>query len=125
MRPTCSPFCWTARATSGYGQSIAVRYGRVKLAEQIAELLQPELVIFLVGERPGGDAAASRSLSAYLVYRLDGPAQAEAAQFSGNPAIRFGVHGDFKHLCGRFTPGRSGGRDTRKSPADPLEARGR
>jgi ethanolamine ammonia-lyase large subunit len=71
------------------GQPIAVRYGRVKLAEQIAELLQPELVIFLVGERPGGDAAASRSLSAYLVYRLDGPAQAEAARFSGNPAIRF------------------------------------
>jgi ethanolamine ammonia-lyase large subunit len=71
------------------GQPIAVRYGRVKLAEQIAELLQPELVIFLVGERPGGDAAASRSLSAYLVYRLDGAVQAEAARFSGNPAIRF------------------------------------
>jgi len=71
------------------GQPIAVRYGRVKLAEQIAELLQPELVIFLVGERPGGDAAASRSLSAYLVYRLGGPTQAEAARFSGNPAIRF------------------------------------
>jgi ethanolamine ammonia-lyase large subunit len=71
------------------GQPIVVRYGRVKLAEPIAELLEPDLVVFLLGERPGGDALASRSLSAYLVYRLDGPAQIEAARFSGNPAIRF------------------------------------
>lgn len=71
------------------GQPIAVRYGRVKLAEQIAELLEPDLVVFLLGERPGGDAMASRSLSAYLVYRLSGFALIEAARFSGNPAIRF------------------------------------
>jgi ethanolamine ammonia-lyase large subunit len=71
------------------GQPIAVRYGRVKLAEQIAELLEPDLVVFLLGERPGGDAVASRSLSAYLVYRLNGVARDEAARFSGNPAIRF------------------------------------
>jgi ethanolamine ammonia-lyase large subunit len=71
------------------GQPIAARYGRVKLAEPIADLLEPDLVAFLLGERPGGDALASRSLSAYLVYRLNGPAQAEAANFSGNPAIRF------------------------------------
>jgi ethanolamine ammonia-lyase small subunit len=71
------------------GQPIAVRYGRVKLAEQIAELLEPDLVVFLLGERPGGDALAARSLSAYLVYRLNGEAQAEAARFSGNPAVRF------------------------------------
>ena len=45
--------------------------------------------MYLIGERPGGDALASRSLSAYLVYRLSGPALAEAARFSGNPAIRF------------------------------------
>lgn len=71
------------------GQPIAVRYGRVKLAEQIAELLDPDLVVLLVGERPGGDALASRSLSAYLVYRLSGAARAEAVRYSGNPAIRF------------------------------------
>ena len=71
------------------GQPIAVRYGRVKLAEEIAELLEPELVIMLLGERPGGDALASRSLSAYLVYRLSGTAQADAARYSGNAAIRF------------------------------------
>jgi ethanolamine ammonia-lyase large subunit len=51
------------------GQPILVRYGRVKLAEQIAAVLNAELVILLVGERPGGDAQSARSLSAYLVYR--------------------------------------------------------
>jgi ethanolamine ammonia-lyase large subunit len=71
------------------GQPIAVRYGRVKLAEPIADALECELVIHLIGERPGGDALASRSLSAYLVYRPSGPALAEAARFSGNPTIRF------------------------------------
>ncbi|HET6324778.1 MAG TPA: ethanolamine ammonia-lyase subunit EutB [Planctomycetaceae bacterium] len=71
------------------GRPIAVRYGRVKLAEQIADALECELVVFLVGERPGGDALASRSLSAYLVYRLTGTAQAEAARFSGNAQARW------------------------------------
>lgn len=72
------------------GQPIVARYGRVKLAEPLAELLQTELVVHLIGERPGGDALSSRSLSAYLVYRLANSAtQQQAAQFSGNPAIRF------------------------------------
>lgn len=59
------------------GQPMLVRYGRVKLAEQIAAAVDAELVIYLLGERPGGDAQAARSLSAYLVYRrraADGPA---------------------------------------------------
>jgi ethanolamine ammonia-lyase large subunit len=55
------------------GQPILARYGRVKLAEEIADCLQAELVVCLIGERPGGDALASRSLSAYLVYRLGEP----------------------------------------------------
>src|SRR5205807_8896318 len=72
------------------GQSILARYGRVKLAEPVADQLETELIIYLIGERPGGDALASRSLSAYCVYRLaDAQAQAAAARFSGNPAIRF------------------------------------
>lgn len=69
------------------GQTIIAPYGRVKLAEAIGEALQTRLVIMLIGERPGGDALASRSLSAYLAYRLDAPSQAEAARFSGNPLI--------------------------------------
>ncbi len=72
------------------GQPIAARYGRVKLAEPLADKLQCDVVVYLIGERPGGDALASRSLSAYLVYRLDDPTvRADAAHFSGNSAIRF------------------------------------
>jgi ethanolamine ammonia-lyase large subunit len=61
----------TARGFS-MGQPIATRYGRVKLAEPLAELLQCDVVVYLIGERPGGDATASRSLSAYLVYQTAG-----------------------------------------------------
>jgi ethanolamine ammonia-lyase large subunit len=72
------------------GQPLLARYGRVKLAEPLAERLEADLVVHLIGERPGGDALASRSLSAYLVYRLtDAEAQRAAARFSGNPAVRF------------------------------------
>jgi ethanolamine ammonia-lyase large subunit len=72
------------------GQPILVRYGRVKVAEDIAERLKAKLVVLLIGERPGGDALASRSLSAYLVYQLlDADAQKKAAAYSKNPNIRF------------------------------------
>ena len=72
------------------GQPILVRYGRVKVAEHIAEHLQARLVILLIGERPGGDALASRSLSAYMVYQLlDSDAQTKAAAYSKNQDIRF------------------------------------
>jgi len=71
-------------------QPILVRYGRVKVAEDIAERLKARLVILLIGERPGGDALASRSLSAYLVYQLlDADAQNKAAAYSNNPNIHF------------------------------------
>lgn len=72
------------------GQPMLAQYGRVKLAEPLAEQLAADVIIHLIGERPGGDALASRSLSAYLVYRLSDPdVQKEAAQFSGNKDIRF------------------------------------
>jgi ethanolamine ammonia-lyase large subunit len=72
------------------GQPILARYGRVKLAEPVAEHLQVDLIVYLIGERPGGDALASRSLSAYLVYRLgDAATQQEAAKFSGSAHIQF------------------------------------
>jgi ethanolamine ammonia-lyase large subunit len=72
-----------------FGAPILARHGRVKLAEPVAEALGARLVIHLVGERPGGDAASSRSLSAYLCLRVPEEARANAAAFSGNPAIRF------------------------------------
>jgi ethanolamine ammonia-lyase large subunit len=72
------------------GQPILVPYGRVKLAEQIAERLQADLIVYLIGERPGGDALASRSLSAYLAFRLGDPdAQRQAAHFSANPEVKY------------------------------------
>jgi ethanolamine ammonia-lyase large subunit len=72
------------------GRPILVRYGRVKLAEPIAAALQTRLVIHLLGERPGGDALSSQSLSAYLCYQLlDGEEQRAAAAFSGHAATRF------------------------------------
>jgi len=71
------------------GTPILATYGRVKLAEPLAEATGARLVINLIGERPGGDARASRSLSAYLALRLDDPvAQAQAAAFSGHGNIR-------------------------------------
>lgn len=52
------------------GQPLLARFGRVKLAEHIAERLNAELVVMLIGERPGGSAAAACSMSAYLAYRV-------------------------------------------------------
>ena len=86
--PTLEDGC-RARKFS-WGEPIVVRYGRVKLAEAIADRLKNQLTVLLIGERPGGNAEAARSLSAYLAYALgDSPARAQAAAFSGNPTIRF------------------------------------
>lgn len=72
------------------GQPIVAPYGRVKLAESVGDTLQPQLVLLLIGERPGGDALASRSMSAYLCYRLSDASTREAAvRFSGNQDIRY------------------------------------
>ncbi|HML28945.1 MAG TPA: ethanolamine ammonia-lyase [Hyphomicrobium sp.] len=71
------------------GKPILAPYGRVKLAEALGDALQPKLIINLIGERPGGDALASRSMSAYIAYRLDDDAKRDAVKFSGNPDIRY------------------------------------
>jgi ethanolamine ammonia-lyase large subunit len=72
------------------GQPMLAPYGRVKLAEALGETLQPKLVINLIGERPGGDAMASRSMSAYLAYRLpDTETRDAAAAFSGNANVKY------------------------------------
>ena len=59
----------------------------------------------LIGERPGGDALASRSMSAYLVYRLsdaDDTACGGAIQRQSAGAVR--VHGDLEYLSARGLP---------------------
>jgi ethanolamine ammonia-lyase small subunit len=48
------------------GTPFFVRYGRVKIEDQIGELLGAKVVILLVGERPG--LGQSESLSCYAVY---------------------------------------------------------
>ena len=53
------------------GTSFFVRYGRVKIEDQIGELLGAQVVILLIGERPG--LGQSESLSCYMVY---GPTKA-------------------------------------------------
>ncbi|HEX7379320.1 MAG TPA: ethanolamine ammonia-lyase subunit EutB, partial [Pirellulales bacterium] len=72
------------------GGLFLVRYGRARLAEVIAQKTGARLTITFIGERPGGDAAAAQSLSAYLGYQLldEGDRQA-AARFSRNDDIRF------------------------------------
>jgi ethanolamine ammonia-lyase large subunit len=71
----------------GIGTPLLARHGRVKLAEPVGKRLGADLVIHLIGERPGGDALASRSLSAYLVYRVPAASRAEATRASGNAEI--------------------------------------
>ena len=48
------------------GTPFFVRHGRVKVEEQIGELLSAKVVILLIGERPG--LGQSESLSCYMVY---------------------------------------------------------
>lgn len=72
------------------GELLAARNGRVKLAEAIAQRSGARLMLLLLGERPGGDALAAQSLSAYLVYQLlDADERQAAARFSGHPEIMF------------------------------------
>ena len=53
------------------GVPFFVRYGRVKIEDQIGEALGAQLVILMIGERPG--LGQSVSLSCYMVY---GPTKA-------------------------------------------------
>lgn len=49
------------------GRPFVVRYCRVGIMNQIGELLRPEVVVLLIGERPG--LATAESLSAYMAFR--------------------------------------------------------
>ena len=48
------------------GQPFAIHYCRVGVMNDIGELLQPEVVVLLIGERPG--LATAESLSAYMAF---------------------------------------------------------
>lgn len=49
------------------GRVFAIRHCRVGVMNEIGELLMPQALVLLVGERPG--LATAESLSAYLAYR--------------------------------------------------------
>lgn len=49
------------------GTPMFVRFGRVKVEDQIGQLLGAKVVILLIGERPG--LGQSESLSCYMVYQ--------------------------------------------------------
>jgi ethanolamine ammonia-lyase small subunit len=50
-----------------FGQPFVVRYCRVGVLNDVGELLDPAVVVLLIGERPG--LATAVSLSAYMAYR--------------------------------------------------------
>ena len=50
-----------------FGRPFVVRYCRVGVLNDVGELLDPAVVVLLIGERPG--LATAESLSAYLAYR--------------------------------------------------------
>src|SRR5262249_59756618 len=50
-----------------FGRPFVIRYCRVGVLNEIGELLDPAVVVLLIGERPG--LATAESLSAYLAYR--------------------------------------------------------
>jgi ethanolamine ammonia-lyase small subunit len=57
----------TTRRGWTFGRPFAVRYCRVGVLNDVGELLDPAVVMLLIGERPG--LATAESLSAYLAYR--------------------------------------------------------
>ena len=50
-----------------FGQPFVIHYCRVGILNDIGELLNPAVVVLLIGERPG--LATAESLSAYMAYR--------------------------------------------------------
>ena len=50
-----------------FGRPFAIRYCRVGVLNDIGDLLAPQVVVLLIGERPG--LATAESLSAYMAYR--------------------------------------------------------
>ena len=50
-----------------FGQPFCVRYCRVGVMNDVGDLLSPQVVVLLIGERPG--LRTAESLSAYLAYR--------------------------------------------------------
>jgi ethanolamine ammonia-lyase small subunit len=70
--PQLLPLIAEKARTHGWslGQTFAVRYCRVGVMNVVGELLRPQVVVLLIGERPG--LATAESLSAYMGFRPAG-----------------------------------------------------
>lgn len=67
--PGLLPLLIAAAREAGWavGQSFVIRHCRVGVMNDIGELLRPDVVVLLIGERPG--LATAESLSAYMAFR--------------------------------------------------------
>jgi len=67
--PALLPLLFEGATTRGWslGQTFVVRHCRVGILNDIGELLEPDVAVLLIGERPG--LATAESLSAYMAYR--------------------------------------------------------
>ncbi len=67
--PTLLPLLEQAAGERGwsYGQVFAVRHCRVGILNEIGDVLHPQVVVLLIGERPG--LVTAESLSAYMAFR--------------------------------------------------------
>lgn len=78
------------------GTPFFVRGGRVAIMDHIGELLEPDVFVLLIGERPG--LVSSKSLSAYMCYRpRKGTVESDRTVISnihqgGTPPVEAGAH---------------------------------
>ncbi len=66
--PALLPLLYAGAESAGWtiGRTFVVRYCRVGILNEVGELLDPCVVVLLIGERPG--LATAESLSAYMAY---------------------------------------------------------
>jgi ethanolamine ammonia-lyase small subunit len=78
------------------GTPFFVRGGRVAVMDHIGEILQPDVLVLLIGERPG--LVSSKSLSAYICYKpRKGTVESDRTVISnihrgGTPPLEGGAH---------------------------------
>ncbi|MBP1966464.1 ethanolamine ammonia-lyase subunit EutC [Paenibacillus aceris] len=78
------------------GTPFFVRGGRVAVMDHIGEIVQPEVLVLLIGERPG--LVSSKSLSAYICYKpRKGTVESDRTVISnihrgGTPPLEGGAH---------------------------------
>jgi ethanolamine ammonia-lyase small subunit len=79
-----------------WGTTLFVKNGRVACMDQVGDLLRPQVLVLLIGERPG--LVSARSLSAYMGYSpRTGMMESDRNVISnihaaGTPPIEAGAH---------------------------------